>query len=74
MNYLSSTINRKLGLLANNSKFDNKISLLVDCDIIRGYSKSTFVVQGRVLKKRTKTNRGRGVQAYLYVRSVKKIA
>ena len=40
-----------------------------------GHSKSTFVVQGGgVLKKRTKTNRETGGQAYLYVRSVKKIA
>ena len=30
-------------------------------------------MQGGVLKKRTKTNRVRGGQAYLYVRSVKKL-
>ena len=29
---------------------------------------------GRILKKQTKTNRGRRVQAYLHVHSVKKIA
>ena len=28
---------------------------------------------GRVLKKQTKTNRGRGGQAYLYIRSIKKL-
>ena len=45
----------------------------------RDHSKSTFVMKGggrgvlRVLKKRTKTNRGRGVQVYFYVHSVKKI-
>ena len=50
--------------------------------IIEGHSESTFVVEGgggEVLKKRTKTNKGKGEkggggQAYLYVHSVKKIA
>ena len=39
----------------------------------RGYSKSTFVEErGGVIEKRTKTNSGRGVLAYVYVRFFKK--
>ena len=53
-----------------------QISKLSTFDIIiGGHSKSMFVVVegGRgVLNKETKTNRGRGDQAYLYICSVKK--
>ena len=45
--------------------------------MLRGHSKSTFVDEGRgrgVIEKPTKTNRGRGVLACVYVRFFKKDA
>ena len=45
--------------------------------MLRGHSKSTFVDEGRgggVIEKPTKTNRGRGVLACVYVRFFRKNA
>ena len=49
--------------------------MLLKASALQGHSKSMFVVKGEgYLKNRTKTNRGREVQVYLYVASVKNVA